>query len=117
MLVARLRAADGRVGPRQSLVDLLLHAFGRHPLPEVALGIHEPDADEGHAEVARFLAVVAGQHAEPAGIDRQRLMQRELGGEVRDRLRRVGAERRRPTSCGRPPTPMRDPSSASSAAS
>jgi hypothetical protein len=30
--------------------------------------------------------VIAGEHAQAAGIDRQRLMQGELGGEVRDRL-------------------------------
>ena len=53
---------------------------------EIALRIHEADADERHAEVARFLAVIARQHAEAAGIDRQRLMQRELRREVRDLL-------------------------------
>ena len=53
---------------------------------EIALRIHEADADERHAEVAGFLAVIAGQHAEAAGVDRQRLMQRELGGEVGDLL-------------------------------
>ena len=53
---------------------------------EIALRIHEADADERHAEVARFLAVIARQHAEAAGVDRQRLMQRELRGEVRDLL-------------------------------
>ena len=52
---------------------------------EVALRVHEADADERHAEVARLLAVIAGEHAEAAGVNRQRLMQREFGGEVRDR--------------------------------
>ena len=52
---------------------------------EVALRIHEADADERHAEVAGFLAVIAGEHAEAAGVDRQRLVQRELGGEIGDR--------------------------------
>ena len=46
---------------------------------EVALRVHEADADERHAEVAGLLAVVAGEHAETARVDRQRLMQRELG--------------------------------------
>ena len=76
---------DRRVGPVQPLVDFLLPAFRRHRLVEVALRIHEADADERHAEVARFLAVIAGEHAEAAGVDRQRLVQRELGGEVGDR--------------------------------
>ena len=44
----------------------------------------------GIAEVARFLAVIAGEHAEAAGVDRQRLVQRELGGEVGDRPVGVG---------------------------
>ena len=76
----------GALGPIQLLVDLLLPAVGRQALMEVALRIHEADADERHAEVARFLAVIARQHAEAAGIDRQRLMQRELRGEVGDLL-------------------------------
>jgi hypothetical protein len=46
---------------------------------EIALRVHEADADERHAEVAGFLAVVAREHAETAGVNRQRLMQRELG--------------------------------------
>src|SRR5205814_4114729 len=39
------------------------------------------------AEVARLLAMIAGEHAKAAGIDRQRLMERELRGEVSDRSR------------------------------
>ena len=80
------RRLDRRVGPVQPLVALFLPAFGRDVLVEVALRIHEADADERHAEVAGFLAVIAGEHAEAAGVDRQRLVQRELGGEVGDRL-------------------------------
>ncbi len=38
---------------------------------EVSLRIHEADADERNPEVARFLAVVAREHPEPAGVDRQ----------------------------------------------
>src|SRR6266550_6228253 len=53
---------------------------------EVALRVHEADADERHAQVAGFLAVVAGQDAEAARIKRQRLMQRELSGEIRNAL-------------------------------
>ena len=60
---------------------------------EVALRIHEADADERDAEIARFLAVVAGEHAEAAGVDRQRLMQREFGGEVGDRAVRFRVRR------------------------
>ena len=41
---------------------------------EVALRIHEADADERHAEIAGLLAVIAGEDAEAAGVDRQRLV-------------------------------------------
>ena len=34
--------------------------------------------------------MVTGEHAEPPGIDRKRLVQRELGGEVGDRTLDVG---------------------------
>ena len=81
---------DRRIGPVEALVDFLLPAFRRHRLMEVALRVHEADADERNPEVARFLAVIAGEHAEAAGVDRQRLMERELGGEVGDRAVRVG---------------------------
>ncbi len=81
---------DGRVGPVEPHVRFLLPAFLRHGLVKVPLRIHEADADERHAEVARFLAVVSGEHAKAAGIDRKRLVQRELGGEVGDRTFDVG---------------------------
>ncbi len=79
---------DRGVVPVQEFVGLLLPALGRDALVEVALGIHEAHADERHPEVAGLLAEVTGQDAETAGVDRQRLMQRELGGEVRDGLGR-----------------------------
>ena len=80
----RQRGLDRRLGPRQPLVALLLPAVVGHPLVEVALRVHEADADERHAQVARLLAVIAGQHAEAAGVDRQRLVQGELGREIGD---------------------------------
>ena len=83
-------AFDRRIGPVQTLVDFLLPAFGRHGLMKVALRVHEADADERNPEVARFLAVIAGQHAESARVNGQRLVERELGGEVRDRAVGVG---------------------------
>ena len=45
---------------------LLLLAVGVEPLAEVALGVEQPDGDEGHAEVAGRLQVVAGEDAEAA---------------------------------------------------
>ena len=68
----------------QPLVDLLLPAFGGNGLVKVPLRIHEADADERNAEIARLLAMVAGEHAEAAGVDRQRLMERKLRREIRD---------------------------------
>jgi hypothetical protein len=56
-------------------------------LPEVALVVVEDDADQRDAEIRRRLDVVAGQDAEAAGIDRQRFVQPELGGEVGHRPR------------------------------
>ena len=49
------------------------------------MAVEEADAHERHAEVAGRLEVVAGQHAEAAGVLRQRLGDAELGGEVGDR--------------------------------
>ena len=55
---------------------------------EVALGVQQADADERHAEVGRRLQVIAGEHAEPAGVLRERLGDPELGREVRDEVER-----------------------------
>ena len=96
LFVERAGFDDGRLRPVELLVDLFLPAVGRHTLAEVALRIHEADADDRHAEVAGFLAVITGEDAEAARVDRQRLVQRELGAEVRDDLRRRGIDRRVP---------------------
>ena len=53
----------------------------------VAARIHQPDADERHAEVARFLAVIAGDDAEAGAVERQRLVEGELRTHAGDRLR------------------------------
>src|SRR5439155_1463586 len=62
--------------------------------------VKEPDADERHAELGRRLQVVAGEHAEPAGVDRQALVERELHGEVGDE--EVATERLLVPPRGRP---------------
>ena len=54
-------------------------------LAEVALVVAQPDADQRHAEIGCRLDVIAGQDAEAARVDRQRLVQAEFGREVRDR--------------------------------
>ena len=53
-------------------------------LPEVALLVQQPDANHRHAEVAGGLELVAGDVAEPARVDRQRLAEQELHAEIRD---------------------------------
>ena len=59
-------------------VALLLPAVGGQRLPEVAVAVEEADAHERHAEVAARLEVIAGQHAEAAGVLRERLGDAEL---------------------------------------
>ena len=62
-------------------------------LVEIALAIKQPHGDERQAQVARGLAVVAGEDAQAARVDRKALMQAELGAEVGDQvvLRELGA--------------------------
>ena len=68
-------------------VDVLLALPGVviEPLPEVALVVVEADADERDPEVGGALEMVAGEDAEPARVDRNRLVQAELRREVRHR--------------------------------
>ena len=51
-------------------------------LPEVALPIEQPDRDERESHVARRFGVVAGEDAEAAGIDPERLVEAVLGAEI-----------------------------------
>ena len=78
----------------ETIVGLALVARVVDHLAEVAVPIHQPDGDERQTKVAGGLEVVAGQHAEAARVDRQRLGNREFGAEVGDardvlHLRRV----------------------------
>ena len=68
-------------------VFLVLAAVVREPLPEIALVVVETDADERNPQVGGRLHVIAGEDAEAAGVDRQGLVQSELGREVRDGTR------------------------------
>ena len=67
---------------------LLLPAVGVEALAEVALGVQQADPDERDAEVRRRLEVVAGEHAEAAGVLGEGLADAELGGEVGDEAQR-----------------------------
>ena len=80
----------GRVVVR---VGVLLVAVGVDRLAEVAMPVEKADADERDGHVGGGLAMVAGQHAQAAGVDAERLVEAELGAEVGDRtgqLRRRG---------------------------
>ena len=72
-------------------------------LAEISLAVKQADADQRNVQVRGALDVIAGQHAQAAGIDRQRLVQAELGREIshrtRPQTRRHGALPR----CGRLP--------------
>src|SRR6185295_13254361 len=88
--IRRRRPVNRRAFPGKLLVDLLLPAFRRHALVEVALRIHEPYADERDSEIAGFLAMIASQDAKSARINRQRLMEGKFGGKIRDRSGALG---------------------------
>ncbi len=77
-------------------------------LPEVAAAVEEADADERDAELRRRLEVVAGEDAEPAGVDREALVEPELRGEVGDEEIRAAAPRRA-TTCPAPRSRARRP--------
>ena len=87
----RQAVAHRRLHRQQPVIDvdvlLVLPAVAIEPLTEIALVVVEADADERDAEIRRALEMIAGEDAEAAGIDRHRLVQPELGREVRDRPR------------------------------
>ena len=74
--------SDGEVEP---LVPVLLPAIHGQVLIEIAPGIHEPDAHQRQAQIRGRLQVVAGEHAQAAGVDRDRVVEPELGAEIGDR--------------------------------
>ena len=65
----------------------MLPAVDVEPLAEVALVVIQPDAHQRDAEIRGALQMIAGEDAEAAGVDRQRLVQAELRGEVGHRPR------------------------------
>ncbi len=70
-----------RVGVLSVLVALVVDG-----LEEVALPVQQSDADEGQAEIACGLAMVPGENAQAAGIDRQAFVETEFGAEVRNEV-------------------------------
>ena len=93
-LPSGVRAGMHRQGVQHvGLVALLLAAVGVDPLVEVAVGVEQAHADQGHAHVGGRLQVVAGQDAQAARVDGQALVDAELGREIGHRR---GVQRARP---------------------
>jgi hypothetical protein len=69
-------------------------------LPEITLVVEQADRDERHAQVAGGLDMVARQHAQAARVDGHRLVDAELGREIRDGLRPQHAHVRRAPGLG-----------------
>ncbi len=88
--VLALHRLDRHVLELRVRVRGALAAFAVDRLHEVALPVEQAHGDEGKLEVARRLAVIAGQDAEAARVRRQALVHAELGAEVRDQV--AGAE-------------------------
>ena len=63
--------------------DRLLRAVLVDLLPEIAVAIKQADCDEVQVEIARRLAMVAGQNAKAAGIIWNRFVKSELGRKIR----------------------------------
>ena len=91
-----LHRQHGQAGEVVVGVDVLLEAVRVHRLAEVAGAVEQAHPHEGHAEVARGLAVIAGQDPEAAGVDAERLVDPELHREVGDRPRHLGGVLREP---------------------
>ena len=72
----------GHIGEVELVVLGVLPPARVEALAKVALGVDEADRDEGQAHVAGLLHVVAGEDAEAARVDRQRLVDAKLGAEV-----------------------------------
>ncbi len=84
---------DRQVARVVVLVLGVLHAVAVDHLREIALAIQQADADEVQPLVAGRLAVIAGEHAKAAGVDREAVVEAVLGAEIRHQRRAF--ERRR----------------------
>ena len=103
LAVGRDRRLDRRIRPVEPLVAFLLPAFGGHVLMEVALRVHEADADQRHAEVARLPC----SDRQRGRRGRRRRSAATGAGRTRPRSTRSSgarsAESASPTRCCRPP--------------
>ena len=74
---------------------LLLPAGDLQALAEIPLAVHQADGHQRQRSIRGLLQHVARQHAEPARVDRQRLVYAVLGAQERDRPLRRHRSRRR----------------------
>ena len=51
-------------------VGCFLPALGCNALTEIALRVHESNADKRQPKIARFFTMVSGQDSQPAAINR-----------------------------------------------
>ena len=65
-------------------VFFLLIALRIEVLLEITLVVEQTASDQRHAQRAGALDMVAGKHAQAAGIDRHRLMHAEFEGKIGD---------------------------------
>ena len=72
-------------------VSVLLVAVGIDLLAEVTLAIEQPDPDERQGHVAGGFHMIAGQDAQSARVDPDRLVEAIFGAEVGDRSGELGA--------------------------
>ena len=86
-------AIDPDGGFHRQLVDVGLQIFFLLPavaievLAKITLAVKHADADQRNIQIGGALDVIPGKHAEPAGINRNRFVQAELGGKIGDRPR------------------------------
>src|ERR1035438_2877608 len=67
-------------------IAFLLPSVGIQKLPEIALLIEQPEADQWIVLVAGRLQVVAGEDPQAARVHRQALSEAILGGKICDQL-------------------------------
>ena len=91
-LDAHVGAVRSQDGAYRHVVEIgvevrrVLVAFEIDGLDEIALLVEQSHRDEGQSHVARGLAVVAGEDAQAARVNRKTLVKSELGAEVRDEV-------------------------------
>ena len=77
---------ERQVGEVRCSIGRVLVAVGVDGLRKVALAVQQAHRHQRQPHIARRLAVVPGEDAQPARIDRQALVKAEFGAEIRDQI-------------------------------